>query len=376
MRRVLNIPAQSSRNAVHKSAAYLLIAAAMAGCANLPDGPLLDFAVQTDAPRWPAPPERARYALVAELTGAQDFATAKSRFRTGAGRFLRAIAGLAIGRRRPPELRRPVAGFTAEDGSIYVADMSLHAVAKFDLATSKFELWREPAKKETFAAPAAVIGDGAGGVYVSDAERAEIYHLSGEGEALGRFGGGVLDRPIGLARDPSDGAIFVADSGDHKVKKFSPDGEFLSFIGAPGEIEGAFNTPTHLFFDDGLLYVTDTFNFRVQQFNRNGDGMASFGANGIAVGSMARPKGVAVGQGGRIYVVESLYDRLLVFSSDGRFLMALAGEGRTAPKFYLPAGVWTDAEGRVYVADMFNGRIVIYQELTDMTEGRADAAPL
>lgn len=346
----------------------------LAGCAGAPPGRSIDLTATSASPRWPAPPETARYALVGELIGEQDFASEHSA-RRGAARILRAIAGLAIGKRKYRELRRPVAGYTAEDGSVFVADMSLHAIVKFDFEQSKLRVWTEAAKKEQFAAPAAIIADGAGGEYVSDADKAEIFHLDGEGAPLGRFGGAVLKRPLGLARDPADGAVYVADAGDHTVKKFSAGGELLETIGGPGRRAGAFNTPTNLAFADGRLYVSDTFNFRVQEFDRSGHALMSFGRNGLAVGSLARPKGVAVGEGGRIYVVESLYDRLLVFDRAGRFLMSLEGDGGGARGFYLPSGVWTDGAGHVYVADMFNGRIVVYQELTTLNpEAANDAA--
>lgn len=342
-----------------------ILAVLAAGCAGAPGGKMVEFTVTPDAPSWPPAPEAARFALVGELIGEEDFVD-KSKAKRGAARILRAIAGLAIGKRTYRELRRPVAGFTTEDGSVFVADMSLHAIAKFDLAQSKFSLWSEVARKEQLIAPSAVISDAAGGLYVSDAEKAEVFRLNALGEPIGRIGAGVLVRPLGLARDPLDGAIFVADAGDHTVKKFSPGGDLVLTIGKPGAAPGALNTPTHLAFADGRLYVADTFNFRVQIFDRAGAELTAFGRNGVMVGDMARPKGVAVGGDGRIYVVESLFDSLLVFDPDAHFLMMLRGEGRKARAFYLPSGVWTDGGGRVYVADMFNGRVVVYQELTPL----------
>jgi sugar lactone lactonase YvrE len=343
----------------------MIIALLAAGCAGAPGGKVVDFTVAPDAPTWPPAPEPARFALVGELIGEEDFVD-KNKAKQGASRILRAIAGLAIGKRKYRELRRPVAGFTAEDGSVFVADMSLHAIARFDLTQSKFDLWTEAARKEQLVAPSAVISDGAGGLYVSDAEKAEVFRLNALGEPIGRFGAGKLSRPLGLARDPFDGAVFVADAGDHTVKKFSPSGDLILTIGKPGSAPGSLNTPTHLAFADGRLYVADTFNFRIQIFDRAGAELMAFGKNGVTIGDMARPKGVAVGGDGRIYVVESLFDSLLVFDPQTHLLMMLRGEGRKARAFYLPSGVWTDGAGRVYVADMFNGRVVVYQELTPL----------
>lgn len=352
------------------SAAALLAAAA---CAGGPSGPAVDFSPPPDAQTWPAPPEIARYAYAGEIIGEEDFSAARSKIRTGAARVLRAIAGLAVGKRRYQELRRPVDGFRNADGSIIVADMSLKAVVKFDFENSKFLVWREAGDKETFEAPSAVASDGAGGVLVCDADKAEVIRLSPEGEPAGRFGAGVLKRPLGVTRDPASGTIFVSDGGDHTVKKFDASGNLIGVIGGPGGEPGKFNMPTHLTFHDGVLYIADTFNFRIQELTPDGEPLAVFGKNGLNIGDMARPKGVAVGGGGRIYVVESLFGRLLVFDPNGQLLMTLTGEGRRANNFYLPSGVWTDEAGRVYVADMFNGRIIAYQELTPLATEEPDA---
>ncbi|MFQ5563398.1 MAG: 6-bladed beta-propeller [Parvularculaceae bacterium] len=347
--------------------------AAVCACATGPSAPLVELTPTADARTWPAPPETPRYVFAGELIGEQDFVEARSKVRRGAARLLRVIAGLAMGRRRYEELRRPVDGFVGADGSIFVVDMSLKAVAKFDLQQSKFRVWREAADREFFSAPSAIASDGAGGVLVCDAEKAEIIRLSSSGEPLGRFGAAVLKRPLGLGRDPANGDIYVADAGDHTVKKFSARGKLLAVLGGPGRAPGYFNTPTHVTFHGGVLYVADTFNFRIQKLTPDGEPLAVFGRNGIMIGDMARPKGVAVGEGGRIYVVESLYSRLLVFDPDGRLLMTLTATGKGGLGFYLPAGAWTDDAGRVYVADMFNGRIVAFQELTPLETEVANA---
>ena len=98
--------------------------------------------------------------------------------------------------------------------------------------------------------------------------------------------------------------------------------------------------------------------------------MFDFGELGLVVGNMSRPKGVAIGGGGRIYVVESYYDHLLIFDHYGKLLLPIGGTGREVGQFFLPAGVWTDDHHRVYVADMFNGRIIVLSELTGLEAGQ------
>jgi len=96
----------------------------------------------------------------------------------------------------------------------------------------------------------------------------------------------------------------------------------------------------------------------------------NIGARGLTVGSLVRPKGVAVDSEGNVYVVESYYDHLLVFNRRGEFLMPIGGVGQETGKFYLPAGVWVDGRNRVFVADMFNGRVMVFQFLGGEAESQ------
>jgi len=300
------------------------------------------------------------------LIGAADFIAPEDRQASGVDKALRWLAGVFVGTRRYPELQRPVAGLTRADGTVLVVDAANRAIFVFNMAGKRLDRWFDAAPGIGFKSPIAIAEDGRGGYLVTDSEYAEVFRLDAEGRPVGRFGRGVLVRPTGVAVDQLAGRIYVADTGAHDIKIYNLAGDLIDTLGAPGKAPGLFNAPTHLVFVGNSLYVADTLNFRVQVFDRAGDGQLTFGRLGLFVGNMARPKGVAVGEGGRIYVVESYYDHLLIFAAHGELLMAVGGTGAAIGRFYLPSGVWTDGRGRVYVADMFNGRVVVLQELTDM----------
>jgi len=84
-----------------------------------------------------------------------------------------------------------------------------------------------------------------------------VVRLAPDGTPLGSFGGDVLKRPNGLARDPKTGMIYVADSRAHDIKLFDAQGRFVDVIGRRGASDGEFNFPTHLAFAKDRLYVTD-----------------------------------------------------------------------------------------------------------------------
>ena len=60
-----------------------------------------------------------------------------------------------------------------------------------------------------------------------------------------------------VGRD-SDGNIYILDSGDSRIQKFDPQGEYLTTIGGPGEGPGEFKNPVSLNLDrDGRMYIGD-----------------------------------------------------------------------------------------------------------------------
>jgi DNA-binding beta-propeller fold protein YncE len=77
-------------------------------------------------------------------------------------------------------------------------------------------------------------------------------------------GGGQFDRPTGVAVD-SGGKVYVADTNNHRVQKFTSTGAFLSQLGAFGGGGGQFNQPTGVAVNsDGDIYVLDRGNNRIQ----------------------------------------------------------------------------------------------------------------
>ncbi|MGQ9801688.1 MAG: 6-bladed beta-propeller [Candidatus Saccharicenans sp.] len=76
--------------------------------------------------------------------------------------------------------------------------------------------------------------------------------------------------PSAVAVD-SAGNIYVLDTGNNRIQKFSRDGKYLATIGRFGQGPGEFNYPTWFDIDRaGNLYVTDPFNDRVQVLNADG----------------------------------------------------------------------------------------------------------
>lgn len=76
--------------------------------------------------------------------------------------------------------------------------------------------------------------------------------------------------PLDFALD-SDGNLYVLDTGNHRIQKFSPEANFLGTIGRKGQGPGEFNFPGSLDIDgQGNLIVASTYIKRIQVLDGTG----------------------------------------------------------------------------------------------------------
>lgn len=184
--------------------------------------------------------------------------------------------------------------------------------------------------------------------------------------------------PFGVAV-AGDGTVYVADAGEsNRIRKISPEGIVTTFAGgAEGFSDGlttaaSFHTPSGLALDaDGNLFVADTGNNRIRKITPEGlvstvagEGTAGF-ADGPAIQAQFNgPMGVAVDARGNIYVADSYNDRVRMIASDGQ-VSTVAGKGtsgfadgdRYTALFDTPCGLVTTPDGSLIVADTGNDRL-------------------
>lgn len=341
----------------------------VAGCAPIQHEMLLGMERLKPAQRpvWPSLPETPRYEYLGELHGVGNFRIAGDESIKTTRSMLYWLAGIDLDTGFDAEhnlnMQRPVTGCVDPSGRILVTDMGHLAVFVFDPAKGEFHIWRNAKPNQPFLAPVGIVSGSGGETFVADAELGLVARLDIVGKPIGVIGHKLLQRPTGLAWDPEERILYVADTAADQIKLFDRDGKLLKTIGKGGDLEGDFNGPTHVAFVRNRLYVSDTLNARVQIFDAEGRLVRILGKRGRTLGDLVRPKGVAVDGEGNIYVVESFHDHVLIFDRDGHFLMPIGGTGRRIGQFYLPNGIWIDRAGRVFVSDMFNERVLILQFL-------------
>ncbi len=180
-----------------------------------------------------------------------------------------------------------------------------------------------------------------------------------------------MENPLGLNAPRSlafadDGTIYVADSRNHRVLHIDTQGNVLHEWGAYADGvgtpigEGTFNEPWGIAIGpDGSVYVTDTWNHRIEKFTAEGQFVTVWGTfgQGETPASFYGPRGLAVDSMGRVYVTDTGNKRIAVFDADGNFITDFGSAGFDPGQFDEPVGIAVDKNGTVYVADTWNKRI-------------------
>jgi tripartite motif-containing protein 71 len=271
---------------------------------------------------------------------------------------------------RPGELSAVGSLAVAGDGSLLVADGGSNRVVRFDANGTLLTSWGGPGTDVgsfRFGAGGGNSAAAGGGlaasgdvVYVSDTgnDRVQRFTIDG-GHGAQIVAPGTLANPRGIAVRGS--RLAVADDQHHRIVIFDTGGHVLRTVGAgPGTMPGQLNFPYGVAFDrPGRLFVADDLNHRVVRYSSapNYPYKARWGSYGTAPGQLAYPRGVAVDAGGNVYVANTGDDRVDVFDRGGTLLRSFGASGRAAGQFDEPLGVAADASGIRAVTDAVNGRV-------------------
>ena len=207
-----------------------------------------------------------------------------------------------------------------------------------------------PAESTLFYRPWGMALDAEGNVIVADSGNDAIRRIAPDGTVTtvaGGSGRGLLDapgadaqfsQPKGVAVHP-DGSIYVADSGNNRIRRIAPDGSVTTVAGSgPPAIEGnrgdfrngpaseaRFRDPSALAFDEaGNLLISDTENNRIRSLSPDGE------VSTVAGGSPPPAPDSGVGNPG---------------SRDGPGPHAYVG---------LPGGIAVDDEGNIFFTESNN----------------------
>ena len=222
-----------------------------------------------------------------------------------------------------------------------------------------------------FKAPTGVAVDGSGNVFVTDTGNNRIQKFTNSGQFVKAWGTvGIpplqIKAPTGITVD-SGNNVYVVDTGNNSIEKFDNNGVFVKSWGSSGSGKGQLgltNAKSGIAFGatggQGFIVVVDTGNNRIEKFSTDGTILATWGTSGTGNGQFKAPTGVAVNSAGSIYVVDTGNIRIEKLDSNGGFVRTFGTFGTTNGQFVLPIGIATASSGSLYIADTGNNRIEVF----------------
>ncbi len=171
--------------------------------------------------------------------------------------------------------------------------------------------------------------------------------------------------PNGLNFD-SNGNLWVADSYNHRVKKYTATGTLLAIIGGPNTGTGnyEFNDPKDILFDSNdTMFVIEDSGYRVHVFDSNASFSRIIGSQGTANGLVWKPKGGLIDSNNDLFIADTGNSRIQKFdisSSSDSWEAKWGTYGNGIDQFAYPQDIAIDSTGKIYVADSSNNRVITF----------------
>ncbi|MDW7692310.1 Ig-like domain-containing protein [Flammeovirgaceae bacterium SG7u.111] len=306
--------------------------------------------------------------------------------------------GKSNGFRNEASFYNPRYAAIGANNNIYVSDMYNHLIRKID-ADGNVTVYAgigvpgsEDGDRESasFQSPQGIVIDQNGNLFVADNGNQKIRKISSDGTVstlAGNGSQGSIDGsgatasflyPSGLAID-SEGNIYVADTGNNKIRKITSGG-IVSTVAGSGQQgsnngsanEASFYSPIGVAIDEHKnLFITDSWNNLIRKITPDGQvsSFAGSGSQGSQDGqginaSFYRPSEIILDKNKDFIIVDTYNHKLRRLSKKGE-VTTIAGSGLLGTKdgkaidasFYYPFGMAIDKNGDFYIIDTNNNLV-------------------
>jgi sugar lactone lactonase YvrE len=207
----------------------------------------------------------------------------------------------------------------------------------------------------------------------------------GAGFRDGLVASASFNAPAAVAKDAA-GNLFVADSGNHLIRKITPTGEVSTFAGLgghPGSADGdsgnsRFKNPAGIAVGaDGFIYVADSENHTIRKISPAGEVTTFAGQAGTAGGTdgpanaarFSWPAGIACAADGGLFVADTNNHCIRYISAESVVSTFAGSAGQYGiadgppdqARFSSPGALAVGADGTLYIADSGSGIIRMIQ---------------
>lgn len=237
---------------------------------------------------------------------------------------------------------------STETGDIYVVDNGHHCIHIFDRNRKFIRSFGSHGNGHgQLRSPNGMTIDLHNQIYVANCDNDRIEVFKPDGTYVGRIGKTRLAHPTDVAIH--DKCLYVADSGKHRIVKFTLQGKFVSSFGDQSGVPSLFQWPSGLVVSEtGELFVTDCNQSRVVVINAEGKFLREFGR-----GVLRNPLDILLVENGSILVNDTGCNRIVVFD-------AISGEIQHTVPVSSPYGLAVDSQGDLLVTDFSNKRVAIF----------------
>lgn len=283
-------------------------------------------------------------------------------------------------------------------GNIYVADTTNNIIRKITAdgivttiagTAGVTGWWNGQGSAAAFYLPIGITVAPNGYLYVADTFNNKIRKISPSGEVttFSGVGSGNIDGDASVARFSSpqgivldsNGNLFIADYGNHKIRKVESNGFVTTFAGtgSSGSTDGngiaaSFNRPASITIDgNDNLYVVESFGQKIRKITPTADvttiaGNGTIGNNN-GIGSSANfnyPSGIAIDNSNNLFITDTNNNVIRKIDTNGN-VSTFAGTGSQgfnngaidAATFRFPKGITIDQNGNLYITDNYNHSI-------------------
>lgn len=251
-------------------------------------------------------------------------------------------------------IQAPLGLAVARDGAVIVADTDQNRICRITSDGTRTELGRPAAGETALSTPTGVAADGDGNLFITDNGAGLIRKIARDG-TLTTFAGKRDDRgaadgagtaarfstPRGIAVDRA-GNLYVADEGNHNIRKITPAGVVSTLAGGTNEsgtrdgpgTSARFGAPRGLAVDSaGNVYVADADNHAIRKITPTGLVSTFAGQPGAAGGAdgpgnaaqFSEPRGIAVDAAGNVFVADTGNSAVREITPDGTVTTIAAG---------------------------------------------------
>lgn len=296
---------------------------------------------------WPPPPYQSSLKFLGVFSSANNFAE-----------------GPCAAASQTEKLRYPISSWPIAGDKIFVVERTPSDIKVIDFPQRNvYPLFD---KEPPFSEPVDLAGDSSGNLYIADRKQQQVLVLNKKLKLVHTIGATLELKALEkLILDEKAGVLYLTDSSHNEGFAFDLKGTLLFRFGA-----GLLTEPHGLaIHPNGNLYVADTGNAKIRIFNPTGEFQEDFPIGQARFPSpLKKPWDLAFDPQGLLYIVDQEQDALLTCRDDGELLFA-TGTSKRKDKhllgFHAPSDIHIDPSGQVFIADRNNFRLSVWQLITN-----------